>query len=252
MNKLIDIETSQDFFCDKDRENNYIIDIVKYKNLKYISRPDQSHEMNLDQLASPTPLASSSSSLSEKKTSQPKKVVKSAAERREMMENIIRGNMERLLAYPSEAYHYKLTLAKQERSERLKINLDIIFNPGDRYQFKLSADCVCKTRKRELLSNAPNPDYSGYAEALALVSSKDNLQCYVGKLKNRSIKNFPIPRRIIRDSCVAVYIVGNKLYCNLYIGDARFTIELSEETSPQALKYYTHRGSYQNTREEAW
>lgn len=247
-NRLLKIETSDN----KDRENNYIIDIVKYKNLKYISRLGESHEMNLDQLASPTPLASSSSSLSEKKTSQPKKVVKSAAERREMMENIIRGNMERLLAYPSEVFHLKLTLAKQQRAERLKLNLDIIFNPGDRYQFKLSADCVCKTRKRELLSNAPNPDYTGYAEALALVNSKDNLQCYLGKLKNRSIKNFPIPRRIIRDSCVAVYIVGNNLYCNLYIGDARYTIELVEEHSEKALKYYTHRGSYQNTREEAW
>ena len=250
MNKLIEIQTSESF--NKDRENNYIIDIVKYKNLKYISRPGESHEMNLDQLATPTPLASSSSSLSEKNASQPKKVVKSAAERREMMESIIRGNMERLLAYPTEAYHYKLTLAKQPRAERLKINLDIIFNPGDKYQFKLSADCVCKTRKRELLSNAPNPDYAGYSEALALVSSKDNFQCYVGKLKNRSIKNFPIPRRIIRDSCVAVYISGNKMYCNLYIGDARFTIELYDEHSEQALKYYTHRGSYQNTREEAW
>ena len=172
--------------------------------------------------------------------------------RREMMENIIRGNMERLLAYPSEVFHLKLTLAKQERAERLKINLDIIFNPGDKYQFKLSADCVCKTRKRELLSNAPNPNYPGYAEALSLVNSKDNLQCYVGKLKNRSIKNFPIPRRIIRDSCVAVHIVGNKLYCNIYIGDARYTIELTEEYSEKARKYYTHRGSYQNTREEAW
>ncbi len=247
-NKLLKIETSSD----EDRENNYIIDIVKYKNLKYISRPDKSHEMNLDQLASPTPLASSSKGLVEKNTSQTKKVVKSAAERREMMENIIRGNMERLLAYPSEVFHLKLTLAKQDRTERLKLNLDIIFNPGDKYQFKLSADCVCKTRKRELLSNAPNPDYAGYAEALALVSSKDNLQCYVGKLKNRSIKNFPIPRRIIRDSCVAVYIAGNKLYCNLYIGDARYTIELTEEHSEKARKYYTHRGTHQNTREEAW
>lgn len=247
-NKLLQIETSSN----EDRENNYIIDIVKYKNLKYISRLDQSHEMNLDQLASPTELASPSNSLSEKKTSQPKKVVKSAAERREMMENIIRGNMERLLAYPSEVFHYKLTLAKQPRAERLKINLDIIFNPGDKYQFKLSADCVCKTRKRELLSNAPNPNYPGYAEALALVSSKDNFQCYVGKLKNRSIKNFPIPRRIIRDSCVAVYISGNKMYCNLYIADARYTIELYDEPSEKARKYYTHRGSYQNTREEAW
>ena len=208
--------------------------------------------MNLDQLVSPTPLASSSPSLYEKKSSQSKKVVKSSAERREMMEKIIRSNMERLLAYPKEVFHLKLTLAKQQRTERLKINLDIIFNPGDKYQFKLSADCVCKTRKRELLCNAPNPNYAGYSEALDLINSTENLQCYVGKLKNRSIKNFPIPRRIIRDSCVAVYIIEGKLYCNLYIGDARYSIELTDEYSPQALKYYTHRGSYQNTREEAW
>jgi hypothetical protein len=250
-NELIDIQTSQDFFCDKDRESNYTIDIIKYKNLKYISRPG-SHEMNLDQLVPPTPLASSSKGLVKKNASQIKKVSMSSAERREMMENIIRGNMERLLAYPKEVFHLKLTLAKQQRTERLKINLDIIFNPGDKYQFKLSADCVCKTRKRELLCNAPNQDYAGYSEALALINNTENLQCYVGKLKNRSIKNFPIPRRIIRDSCVAVYIIEGKLYCNLYIGEARYTIELTEEYSPQALKYYTHRGSYQNTREEAW
>lgn len=249
-NKLIEIETSDDFFCDDPRNIFYNSSIIKYKNTKYISRPDMPQEISLDQLAEPTPLASAS----QKNTAKPRKEKKkmSGAERREMYEKIMRENSERMLAYASELFVLKLSLSKQKSPDRITINMDVIFNPGDRYPFKLSADCVNRTRSRELLGNVKDPNYWGYLRCLERVKQMPTGQAFVGKFKNRSLKNFTIPRRIVSNTCALIYINNGMLYCDVYIGDVMHTIELEEEFNLNALKHYTHRGMFQNERDESW
>lgn len=54
-NQLIEIETSNDFFCGGDREININSKREKEKHLTLLSRPGKPHESNLDLLVSPTP-----------------------------------------------------------------------------------------------------------------------------------------------------------------------------------------------------
>ena len=245
-----DLGTEIDLSGNYPRNVFYNSSIIKYKNLKYISRPDKPHEMNLDQLATPTPLASPSEKKESESGREKKKM--SGAERREMFENIMRDNSERMLAYANELFVIKLSLSKQKKPDRITVNMDVIFNPGDRYPFKLSADCVNRTRSRELLSNVRDSGYWGYHECVERVKELPVGQGFIGKFKNRSLKNFTIPRRIVSNTCVMVYVNGSTLWADVYIGDVKHTIELQEEFNLNALKHYTHRGMYQNERDESW
>ena len=250
-NELIQIETSQDdFFSGNPRNVFYNNSIIKYKNTKYISRPDSSQEISLDQLAEPTPLASASQKNSSVSGREKKKM--SGAERREMFENIMRENSERMLTYANELFVLKLSLSKQKSPDRITLNMDVIFNPGDRFPFKLSADCVNRTRSRELTSNVKDTNYWGYQQCISKIKELPVGQAFVGKFKNRSIKGFNIPRRIVSNTCAMIYIQGSTLWCDVYIGDFMHTIELQEEFNLNALKHYTHRGMRQNERDESW
>lgn len=247
-NKLINIETSQDFFCDTDREININIKREKEKHLTLLSRPGKPQESNLDLLVPPTPLASASqrnSSVSSKRNNE-----WTAAERRQFVENKIAGNVARLMAHPGEIYHINVSVYRPNISkpERLTVNIDFIFDQGT-LPFKTSANCVSRSRMREITANVTK-HWPGYDYAKAVLQQYDNFYVFAGKLKNRKQHKALIPQRVIPRTLVIVKPESNTL--QLVIDDVTYDIDLIKETNPKSTKFFQLRGSMQCITETEW
>lgn len=247
-NELIKIETSQDFFCDTDREININSKREKEKHLTLLSRPGKPHESNLDLLVSPTPLASASQKYSSKSNKSNSEWT--AAERRQFVENKIADNVARLVAHPGEIYHINVSVYRSNTSkpERLTVNVDFIFEQGTK-PFKTSANCVSRSRMREITANVTK-HWPGYDYARAVLQQYENFYVFAGKLKNRKQHKALIPQRVIPRTLVIVKPTTNTL--QLIIGDVSYDIDLITETNPKSSKFFQLRGSVQSITEKEW
>lgn len=247
-NKLIQIETSNDFFCDEDREINIISKREKDKHLTLLSRLGKPQESNLDQLAEPTPLASASQK--NISVSSESKSIWSPAERRQFIENKIAGSVARLMAHPDEIYHINVSVYRPNinKPERLSVNVDFIFEQGTK-PFKTSANCVSRSRMRELTANV-SKDWAGYDYAKAVLSQYDNFYVFAGKLKNRKQHKALIPQRVIPRTLVIINPTTNTL--QLIIDEVSYDIDLVQDTNPKSCKFFQLRGSMQSITEKEW
>ena len=232
-----------------DPRNVCYYNIETEKHLTYISRSDRPHEMPLDPLASPTPLASPSERNYRKSSGEKKEWT--PEERRAFIENKIRDSVHRLVANPKELFNISISVYKRKptKPERLTVNVDIIFDRGTK-PFKISADCVSRSRKREITSNTT--DWEGYHYAQDELTQLDNFMAYAGKLKNRKQSKTLIPRRIIPRSVIIVKPKGNRFVAELIIDSTKYVIDLHPEQNPKSQKYFELRGEYQQIEETEW
>lgn len=247
-NKFINIETSQDFFYDNDREININSKREKEKHLTLLSRLGKPHESNLDLLVSPTPLASAAqknSSLSTKRNNE-----WTAAERRQFVENKIADNVARLMAHPNEIYHINVSVyyPNASKPERLTVNVDFIFEKGTK-PFKTSANCVSRSRMREITANV-SKHWPGYDYARAVLQQYENFYVFAGKLKNRKQHKALIPQRVIPRTLVIFKQATNTL--QLIMDSVSYDIDLITETNPKSSKFFQLRGSVQSITDKEW
>lgn len=249
MDDRIKIETSSGFFCDKNREMYVNNNIETEKHLTYISRSGRPHGMPLDLSAEPTPLASSSKKDHEKSSGSNKEW--SPEERRQYIENKIAESVSRLVTHPGEIHNISISVYKRKsaKPERLTVNVDFIFESGTR-PFKVSADCVSRSRKREITSNTTSWD--GYEYAQQQLTNWDNFSAYAGKLKNRKHSKTLVPRRIIPRSVIIIKPQHDRFVAELMIGTMKYVIDLYPEENPKAQKYFELRGEHQNISETEW
>lgn len=219
------------------------------KHLTYISRSERPHGMYGDPLASPTALASPSEKMMSGSSKEKKEWT--PEERRAYIENKIRESVYRLTEHPSEIFNINISVYKRKPSkpERMTVNVDIIFDRGTK-PFKISADCVSRSRKREITSNTST--WEGYEYAQDELSQHDNYNAYAGKLKNRKQSKTLIPRRIIPQSVIIVKPKASRLVAELIIGSVKYTIDLHAEQNPKSQKYFELRGEYQRLEETEW
>jgi hypothetical protein len=246
-NQLIEIETSNDFFCGGDREININSKREKEKHLTLLSRPGKPHESYLDQLVSPTPLASASQNSS---TSSRSNSNWTAAERRQFVENKIADNVARLVTHPGEIYHINVSVYRPNASkpERLTVNVDFIFDQGTK-PFKTSANCVSRSRMREITANVTK-HWGGYDYAREVLQAHENFYVFAGKLKNRKQHKALIPQRVIPRTLIIVNPVNNTL--QLIIDEVSYDIDLITETNPKSTKFFQLRGSVQSITDKEW
>ena len=247
-NPLITIETSEHFFCGQNRGINVNNNIVKEKHLTLVPRSDSPHETNVNQLATPTPLASD---LLDHKVSSREKKEWTPAERRQFVENKILEAVGRLLDAPKEIYHISISVYHQKASkpERLTVNVDFIFDEGTK-PFKTSADCVSRSRMREITSNTE--EWGGYDYAKAQLKEHENFVAFAGKLKNRKQHKALIPQRIIPKTAVIIKPKGQRLVAEIIIDSAIYTVDLHAEQHPKSMKFFQLRGSIQTVNQTEW
>ena len=247
-NALIEIETSQGFFCGHDRETNVITKREKDKHLTLLSRPGKPHESKLDQLVSPTPLASASQTNSSRSSRSNSNWT--AEERRQFVENKIAANVSRLMAHPDEIYHINVSVYRPNlnKPERLTVNIDFIFDQGTK-PFKTSANCVSRSRMRELTANV-SKDWQGYDYAKAVLQEHENLYVFAGKLKNRKQHKALIPQRVIPRTVLILKPATNEL--QLIIDEVSYHIDLIPDTNTASSKFFQLRGSVQSITEQEW
>jgi hypothetical protein len=225
------------------------------KHLTCISRSGTPQGMSLDLLASPTPLAASQEDLPEESGASPKRRDnRSPEEKKKWIEEKIRENVDFVRNHPAEIHHINVSVYKQKLSspDRLTINIDMVLHAGAKFPFKLSADCVSKSRKRELKINVTDKDWWGYDYALEQLDANPDRTCFAGKLKNRNQHKTWVARKIIPHTAIVIRPVGAKFIVEIIIGDQTFEIEMAEEQNSKALKYFDMRGSYQRITEEEW
>lgn len=136
--------------------------------------------------------------------------------------------------------------------ERMTVNVDVIFAPGTK-PFKITANCISRSRKRELIKNVKDPDWYGYQAALDALSSVENGLIYAGKMKNRVPKYYAISRYIIPRTCVIVSKHATHYEVCLLINGAEYTIDcypVQNTSTGKSEQYFTHRGSFQNDLEQ--
>jgi hypothetical protein len=244
-NPLIEIETSADFFYDQERETNVNINIVTNKHLTLVPRSGRPHETNL---IPSMPLASPS----ERSYAKSNKVNSSYTpeQKRQYLENKTKEAAGRLLDNPNEIYHISVSIykSKPNKPERLTVNVDFVFDKGTK-PFKTSADCISRSRSRELTANVRS-DWGGYDYAKALLKQQENFYVYAGKLKNRKHYKALIPQRIIPRTLVIFKTAQDQL--ELIINDVTYTINLVPELNPKSMKYFQLRGSIQRIEEKEW
>jgi len=255
-NPLITIETSEHFFCGNDRGINVINNIETEKHLTLVPRSGIPHGTNLDLLAKPTALASSqldhaqSYNRQSNKNSNVEKKEWTPTERRNFIENKIKDAVERLTSTPDEIYHICVSVynIKPNKPERITVNVDFIFDRGTK-PFKTSADCVSRSRMRELTANV-RTEWGGYDYAKACLKEHQNLTMFAGKLKNRKQHKALIPQRIIPRTLVIFDVASEQL--QLIINDISYTIDLIDETNTASKKFFQLRGEYQSQTEQEW
>lgn len=244
-NPFIEIETSKDFFCAERRETNVNINILTNKHLTLVPRLGKPHETNL---ISSMPVASPS----ERSHAKSSKLNSSYTpeQKRQYLENKTKEAVGRLLGNPNEIYHISVSVYKPQpnKPERLTINVDFVFDKGTK-PFKTSADCVSRSRSRELTANVRS-DWGGYDYAKAHLKQHENFYVFAGKLKNRKHYKALIPQRIIPRTLVIFKAHQNQL--ELIIDDAMYKIDLTPELNPKSMKYFQLRGSTQRIEEQEW
>jgi hypothetical protein len=254
-NPFLTIELSKDqkhFFCANDREINVNSNIETEKHLTLVPRSGIPHGTNLDLLAKPTALASShrDNVQSYNRKSNFEKKEWTPTERRNFIENKIKEAVVRLNTSPEEIFHICVSVyrPKVNKPERLTVNIDFIFDKGTK-PFKTSADCVSRSRIRELTANIKTP-WQGYDYARACLREHENLAMFAGKLKNRKQHKALIPQRIIPRTVVIVDPINNHL--QIIIDEIVYKIDLIPETNAASKKFFQLRGEYQNIIEKEW
>lgn len=249
-NPLITIETSEHFFCGNDRGINVNSNIKTEKHLTLVPRYDIPHGSNVNQLATPTPLASPL----EENHAVPGKEKKSwtPAERRQFVENKVKEAVGRLLDSPNEIYHINISVyhRKSTKPERLTVNVDFIFDQGTK-PFKTSADCVSRSRMREITSNV-DKEWGGYAYAKSQLQQWENTMAFAGKLKNRKQHKALIPQRIVPKTAVIIKPKGNRMVAEIIIDSTVYTVDLHAEENPKSMKFFQLRGSIQTVNQTEW